>query len=159
MSIETGTAKRPRRAAKAVAPVKAKGRTSRRGGVDYATVRELALALPDVIDSSTLRGIGFKVRGKLLACKAIHRSAEPETLMVRVGVSDRDRLIAADGAVFYLTPHYLVNASVLVRLQHVRRQTLQAVLALAWQFVSAESAAGSRKPGKRKKAASVFRYL
>ena len=150
---------RPRRPAKAVAPAKAKGKTSRQGGVDYATVRELALALPDVIDTSTLRGIGFKVRGKLLACKAINRSAEPETLMVRVGAIDRDRLIAADAAVFYLTPHYLVNASVLVRLNHVSRKTLQAVLALAWQFVSAESAAGSRKPGKRKKAASVFRYL
>jgi hypothetical protein len=154
---------RPRRPAKAVAPAKAptpaKGKASRQGGVDYATVRELALALPDVIDSSTLRGIGFKVRGKLLACKAIHRSAEPETLMVRVGATDRDRLIAADAAVFYLTPHYLVNASVLVRLQHVSRKTLQAVLALGCQFVSAESAAGSRKPAKRKKAASVFRYL
>jgi hypothetical protein len=43
-----------------------------------------------------------------------------------------------------------------VRLQHVSRKTLQAVLALGWEFVSA---AGSRKPGKRKKAASVFRYL
>jgi hypothetical protein len=150
---------RPRRPAKAAAPAKAKGRTSRQGGVDYATVRELALALPDVIDSSTLRGIGFKVRGKLLACKAINRSAEPETLMVRVGATDRDRLIAEDPQAFYLTPHYLVNASVLVRLKHVSRKSLQAVLALAWQFVTAESAARSRTPGKRKKASSVFRYL
>jgi len=138
---------------------KAKGKTSRQGGVDYATVRELALALPDVTDSSTLRGIGFKVRGKLLACKAINRSAEPETLMVRVAATDRDRLIAEAAEVFYLTPHYLVNASVLVRLKHISRKTLQAVLGLAWQFVTAESAAGSRKPGKRKKTASVFRYL
>jgi hypothetical protein len=150
---------RPRRPAKAVAPATAKGKSARQGGVDYATVRELALALPDVIDSSTLRGIGFKVRGKLLACKAIHRSAEPETLMVRVGATDRDRLLAADAAAFYLTPHYLVNASVLVRLKQVSRKTLQAVLAHAWQFVTAESAAGRRKPGKRQKAASVFRYL
>jgi hypothetical protein len=138
---------------------KAKGKTSRKGGVDYATVRELALALPDVIDSSTLRGIGFKARGRLLACKAINRSAEPETLMVRVGAADRDRLIAEDPEVFYLTPHYLVNASVLVRLKHVSRNALQTVLGLAWQFVTTENAAGGRKPGKRKQASSVFRYL
>ena len=144
---------RPRR------PAKAQNRTSRRGGVDYATVRELALALPDVIDSSTLRGIGFKARGKLLACKAIHRSAEPETLMVRVDMAERERLIAADPAVFYLTPHYLPYASVLVRLKSVSRAALQAVLGHAWQFVTAAGPAGRRKPGKRKKAASVFRYL
>jgi hypothetical protein len=55
----------------------------------------VALALPDVIDSSTQRGMAFKARGKLLACKAINRSAEPETLMMRVGAAERDRLLAA----------------------------------------------------------------
>jgi hypothetical protein len=143
---------RPRR------PASAKNKTSRAGGVDYATVRELALALPDVTDSSTLRGMSFKARGKLLACKAINRSAEPETLMVRIGAPERDRLIAENPAVFYLTPHYLVNASVLVRLGRVSRKALQAVLGHAWQFVT-EERAGSRKPGKRRKPASVFRYL
>jgi hypothetical protein len=136
--------------ATATAVAKAKRKTSRKGGVDYETVRELALAMPEVIDSSTLRGIGFKARGKLLACKAINRSAEPETLMVRVGAAARDRLIAEDPEVFYLTAHYLVNASVLVRLKHVSRKTLEAVLELAWQFVTAASAAGRGKPGQRK---------
>ena len=131
-------------------PRQAKRKTSRSGGVDYETVRALALAMPEVSDSSTLRGVGFKARGKLLACKAINRSAEPETLMVRVGAADRDRLIAEDPQVFYLTPHYLVNASVLVRLKHVSRKTLEAVLELAWQFVTAQSAAGKGKRGKRK---------
>jgi hypothetical protein len=127
-----------------------KRKTSRGGGVDYETVRALALAMPEVIDSSTLRGIGFKARGKLLACKAINRSAEPETLMVRVGAADRDRLIAEDPESFYLTPHYLVNASVLVRLKQVSRKTLEAVLEVAWQFVTAESTAHKGKPGRRK---------
>jgi hypothetical protein len=132
-------------------------KTSRKAGVDYATVRELALALPDVTDSSTLRGLGFKARGKLLACKAINRSAEPETLMVRVGAADRDRLIAAEPHIYYLTPHYLVNESVLVRLAIIDRKALQALLGLAWKFVTA--ATPSAKRAKRKKAGSVFRYL
>ena len=125
-------------------------KTSRSGRVDYETVRALALALPEVIDSSTLRGVSFKARGKLLACKAINRSAEPETLMVRVGAADRDRLIAEDPEVFYLTPHYLVNASVLVRLKHVSRKTLEAVLELAWQFVTTERTAGRGQRGRRR---------
>jgi hypothetical protein len=135
-----------------------KRKTSRAAGVDYATVRELALDLPDVVDSSTLRGVSYKVHGKLLACKAIHRSAEPETLMVRVGAADRDRLIDAEPDSYYLTAHYMANESVLVRLASVDRKGLQALLQLAWEFVSA-TAASSRRPRKRKKAASVFRYL
>jgi hypothetical protein len=140
-------------------PAKPKNKTSRAGGVDYATVRELALALPDVTDSSTLHGMSFKARGKLLACKATNRSAEPETLMVRIGAPERDRLITEDPAVFYLTPHYLAHASVLVRLRRVRRKALEAVLGHAWHFVTTAGAAGRRKPAKRGKSASVFRYL
>jgi len=133
-------------------------RTSRKGGVDYATVRELALALPQVTDSSTLRGIAFKRRGKLLACKAIHRSAEPESLMVRVGNAARDRVIAADPATYYLTPHYLTNESVLVRLANIDAQALAALFTVAWQFVAGQAAA-VRKAAKKKRAVSVFRYL
>jgi hypothetical protein len=129
-----------------------------KSGVDYATVRELALALPDVVDSSTLRGISFKARGKLLACKAINRSAEPETLMMRVGAAERDRLLAAMPEICYLTPHYLVNESVLVRLAKVDRKTLQELLGLAWKFVTTKPAKAS-KSAKRRKAGSVFRYL
>jgi len=135
-----------------------KRKASRKAGVAYATVRELALGLPDVVDSSTLRGISYKAGGKLLACKAINRSAEPDTLMVRVGAAERDRLIAAEPDRYYLTAHYLVNESVLVRLANVDREGLQAVLQLGWKFVTASSPR-ARRPAKRKKAASVFRYL
>ena len=135
-------------------------KASRKAGVDYATVRELALGLPDVVDSSTLRGVAFKARGKLLACKAINRSAEPDTLMVRVGAAERDRLIDAEPDRYYLTAHYLVNESVLVRLARIDRKGLQAVLQLGWKFVTTTVASPrARKPAKRKKAASVFRYL
>jgi len=127
-------------------------------GVDYATVRELALALPDVIDSSTLRGIAFKAHGKLLACNAISRSAEPESLVVRVGAAERDRLIAAEPQTYYLTAHYLVHESVLVRLASIDRKALQTLFSVAWEF-AADKAATRRKPAKRKRAASVFRYL
>jgi hypothetical protein len=107
-----------------------------KSGVDYGVVRELALALPDVKDSSTLRGIAFKVRGKLLACKAVHRSAESESLVVRVATVDRDRLIAAEPTIYYLTPHYLLYSSVLVRLKVIKRKALQSLLQTAWQFVT-----------------------
>ena len=36
-----------------------------------------------------------KVRGKLLACVPTHRSAEPDSLMVRVSFDDRAELVWA----------------------------------------------------------------
>lgn len=52
--------------------------------IDFDVVRELALALPEV-EASTIHGApSLKVRGKLLACPALHRSAEPDTLAVRL---------------------------------------------------------------------------
>lgn len=132
--------------------------SSRKGGVDYATVRELALALPEVTDATRLRGIALKTRGKLLACKAIHRSAEPESLLVRIGNTERDRLIAAAPGTYYLTPHYLAYESVLVRLANIDRKALATLLAAGRQFV-AGTAAGARKAPRKKRAASVFRYL
>jgi hypothetical protein len=140
-------------------PAKALARKMpRKGGVDYATVRELALALPGVIDSSTLRGIAFKARGKLLACKAIHRSAEPESLMVRAGNAERDRLIGAEPETYYLTPHYSAHESVLVRLANIDRKALAALFAVALRFV-AGTAGSARKAARKKRVASVFRYL
>jgi len=126
--------------------------------VDYAKVRELALALPRVTDSSTSRGFGFKAGGKLLACKAVHRSAEPESLVVRVGAGERDRLIAAHPRTYYVTAHYLAYESVLVRLTKINAASLQALFAIAWQFVAHKPAA-ARKPAKRRTTASVFKDL
>jgi hypothetical protein len=143
----------------AAAPVKAPTRKApRKGGVDYATVRELALALPGVIDGSTLRGIAFKAGGKLLACKAVHRSAEPESLVVRVGNAERDRLIAREPDIYYLTPHYLAYQSVLVRLAAIDRKGLAALFTAALPFV-AGTRAKARKSARKSKAGSVFRYL
>jgi hypothetical protein len=143
--------RKPAGAAAKTAPPKA----ARKGGLDYATVRELALKLPDVSVGSTQGGIAFKAGGKLLACKAVNRSAEADSLMMRVGAAERDRLLAAAPQVCYVTPHYLSYEVVLVRLSKVDRKTLQELFGLAWNFVMAKAT----KPATRRKTASVFRYL
>ena len=111
-----------------------------------------------MIDSPTLRGIAFKVGGKLLACKAVHRSAEPESLLVRAGNAERDRLLAAEPETYYLTPHYLKYECVLVRLGNVERKALAALFAVASRFVTGATAT-TRKAARRKRPVSVFRYL
>ena len=63
--------------------------------VDFDVVRKLALALPDVAESTIHGAPSLKVRGKLLACPAIHRSVEPDTLAVRIDFETRTELLAA----------------------------------------------------------------
>jgi hypothetical protein len=76
-------------------------------GVYFDTVREIGLALPGVEASTAYGSPALKVRGKLLACVPANRSAEPGSLMVRVGFDDRTELLAAAADVYYVTDHYL----------------------------------------------------
>lgn len=107
--------------------------------LDFDAVCKIALALAGV-EESTLRGaISWKVRGKLLACSAIHRSAEPNSLMVRIGLAERAQLLSAAPDMYYLTDHYLNHSAVLVRLSKIDRKSLESLLRNAWVFVSAKN--------------------
>ena len=85
----------------------------------------------------------LKLRGNLLACMTVHKSAEPDTLAVRLDFSDRDELIEADPKVFYLTDHYVDYPVVLVRLSRIRIDALSDLLGAAFRFVN------TRKPARR----------
>ncbi len=120
-----GRSSRPARARKA-AP---------RGPVDFDTVRELGLALPDVEASTAYGAFALKLRKKLLACTAINKAAEPNSLMVRLAFEDRDRLIETQPDIFYLKDHYAPYPCVLVRVPKIRREALRDLLGDAWRFV------------------------
>ena len=51
-----------------------------RQAIDFAAVRKLAHELPEVEDSTMHGAPSLKVRGKLLTCMAVHKSAEPGSL-------------------------------------------------------------------------------
>lgn len=107
--------------------------------IDFDAVREIALTLPDVEDSS-LHGIpSLKVRGKLLTCQAMNRSAEPNTLAVRLDFERRAALIEADPRVYYVTDHYVNYPTVLVRLAEIDRSSLADLLGMAWRFVTSKT--------------------
>jgi len=104
--------------------------------IDFDTVREIALALPDVKESTIHGAPSMKVRGKLLTCPALHSSAEPNTLMVRIDFDRRAELMKAEPDVYYLTNHYVNHPSVLVRLPRIDRTALKNLLDYAWRFLS-----------------------
>ena len=122
-----------------------------RSVVNFDTVRKVGLALPGVEESTAYGSPALKVRGKLLACVPAHRSAEPGSLVVRVGFDDRAELLAADPNVYYVTDHYLDYSAVLVRLSHVSPDILRDLLGMAHRFVTAD--AGSSPSRHRRKPA------
>ena len=111
----------------------------------FGRVKRLAAALPRVETGTTYGSPALKVDGKMFACIAIHKSAEPNTLAVRVPVGDRDDLIAGDPRTFYLTNHYVDHPVVLVRLAHVHDDALRELLGMGWRFM-AKKGARARRP-------------
>jgi hypothetical protein len=116
--------------------------------LDMKVVRQLAMALPDVQESSTHGHSSFKVRGQMLACPAIHKSAEPNSLVLKVGISERAVLTSANPDAFYTTDHYFGHPVVLVRLSQVDRHVLKSVLKIAWLQAT------TRKPPRPRKVAN-----
>lgn len=106
-----------------------------RSNIDFDVVREIGLALPDVEDGTSYGGPSLKIRGRLFTCPAIHKSAEPNSLVVRIGFGERDRLLAEAPDTYYLTDHYLKHPAVLVRFAKINRKSLRELLHASWRFV------------------------
>ncbi|MBS0394911.1 MAG: hypothetical protein JSR54_09815, partial [Proteobacteria bacterium] len=72
----------------------------------FARVEALGVALPEVVAATAYGARALRWRGRLLACVAVHRSAEPDSIVVCVDRARRAALLAAQPAVYYLTDHY-----------------------------------------------------
>lgn len=102
--------------------------------LNFDTVCELAGTFPNIEVRTGSRGPSLKYHGRMLACQAIHKSAEPGSLVVKVGFDQRDMLILSDPEVFYLTEHYVNYPSVLVRLSRVRHSALRDLIKIACEY-------------------------
>jgi hypothetical protein len=107
-------------------------RRSTTTGVSAATVRRLALALPGVEEGLSYGTRAFRLRRTLLA----RLREDGESLVVRVDPLERDMLIEADPATFYVTDHYRDYPLMLVRLAAVRPDVLHELLERAWRSVA-----------------------
>ncbi len=121
----------------------------RHSAVTFATVREIGRSLPGVEESTAYGSPALKVKGVLVACIAIHRSAEPNSLAVRVAFDHRAALLAEAPDVYYLTPHYDEYPFVLVRMGRVRPDALKDLLISAHRLASKSPKSRSRKPSRR----------
>jgi len=124
-------------------------RTATRAGVSYDDVCELAARLPGV-ESGTCYGTpALRVKGKFL----LRLKEDGDTVAIKVPMDDRDLLLEADPAVFYLTDHYKDYPAILFRLAAIRRGQLADLLELAWRFVAPKrllvSFEAAQKPQQR----------
>jgi hypothetical protein len=106
----------------------------------FKTVRTVGLTLPDVEATTKYDGSPvLKVGGSFMAGLATHRSAEPETLVVRVGLEEREWLVEDAPETYYLTDYYQRYPVVLVRLSRIDRDALRDLLCVSWRLTVAKA--------------------
>ena len=111
----------------------------------FETVRRFGLALPRVESGTRYDGAPvLKLGGCFMAGLATHSSAEPNTVVVRMSLDDRDLLIADAPETYYVTDHYRPYPVVLVRLAAVDGEVLRELLSISWRL-TLPKARGSRK--------------
>jgi hypothetical protein len=86
----------------------------------------------------------------MFACMAVNKSVEPGTLGVRVPFDQRDDLLTEASDIYYLTDHYVDYPMVLVRLSHIGRDALGALLEMAHHFVGTEKRQRQQAPRRTK---------
>jgi hypothetical protein len=117
--------------------------------INFETVRDVGLTLPGVEESTAYGAPALKVHGKLLACLPTNRSAEPDSLVVRMDFDERAELLLADPDIYYITSHYAGYTAVLVRLSRVNSDMLRDLLGMAHKFVTRKAV--SRSPGRKRR--------
>ena len=112
------------------------------------TVLEIGEKLPGTEVATAYGSPALKVNGRMYACIAINKAAEPNSLVVHVAdFEQRDALLAEAPDTYYVKPHYEAYPVVLVRLGNVTRGALEDLLRGAHRIVSRRPPArrGSRK--------------
>ena len=117
--------------------------------LSFDDVRKMAAGLEGVEVGTSYGTPALKVRGKVFACIASHKSAEPDTLVAVISFDDREQLLEEEPKIYYLKDHYQNYPSVLVRLREIRPDALRDLLRMAWAFVSTKTRA-PRRSGARK---------
>ena len=96
---------------------------------DWDTVREIALAFPEVEAASSGR-VAFSVRGKGFAWEA--RERDGGGLAVRVDRDDKQLFLDANPDVYFTSPHYNGYPAVQIRVETIDPDELRERLEDAW---------------------------
>jgi hypothetical protein len=118
----------------------AKDRRAANAPVTFETVREIALSLGKVEESTSYGTPAFKVRGALFV--RLHDELV-STIVVRTDFDQRAELLAADPETYYITDHYRNYPWVLVRLSRVHPDALRDLLRMACRLAASSKGRSS----------------
>jgi hypothetical protein len=109
-------------------------------GRAFDRVEALGLTLPDVDADTKYDGSRVLKRGgAFMAGMAMHASAEPETLVVRMTTDVREHLLADAPDTYYITDYYRPHPVVLARLARLDRDALHDLLSVSWRLTAAKA--------------------
>jgi len=112
----------------------------RKTAVTFEAVTAVGREFPDLHESTLYGSPALKLGKRLVACLAIHRSAEPGSLVLRTDFEQRAGLLADEPETYYVTDHYAKHPVVLVRLARLQHDQLRDLLAAARHCVLAHAA-------------------
>lgn len=116
--------------------------------LDFDVVRKLGLSLPSVVDGTAYGAPALKLAGKLVACIPSNKSAEANSLAVRIDAEHRAELLRQQPDVYYVTDHYAPHSCVLVRLSKISRTDLKELLRDACHFVKSSASRRPKRAGR-----------
>ena len=102
-------------------------------------VRAMATKLPDVEEGTTFGFPAFKVHGKTFAWFPKKKEVEPGSLAVRMSILEREYRIAAEPAIYYVTPHYKDYTSILARVDLMSQAALRELIESGYEFMASQS--------------------
>ena len=101
-------------------------------GLDLSAVRRIILALPGVVEGKAYGTIAFRV-GKTFMARL---RDEDSVLVLKMDMNERDMLIEAEPAIFFLTEHYRAYPYILVRLATCEPERLARLAERTWRTVA-----------------------
>ena len=113
--------------------------------VSFAAVRKFALSLDNVEEGMSYGTPGFRVGGVLF----LRFHQDGESLVVCTDFEQREELLAADPAAYYITDHYVNYEWMLVRVARVHADALHDLIRWAHKSAAAEQ---RRAPRRKKRA-------
>ena len=116
----------------------------------FALVEAIARTLPEVEVSIYWGQPALKAKGQMLVCMASHSSAEPNSLVVRMAIPDRDALVEEEPETYYLKDHYVGYPCVLVRLSRVHPDALRDLVTGAYRYILTKNRK-KPEPGKKRR--------
>ena len=107
---------------------------------NFDVVQSVGLSLPGVEAAIKYDGSPvLKVGGCFMAGLATHPSAEPDSLVVRVELEEREWLLADAPDIYYVTDYYQRHPIVLARLSRLDRAALHDLLNVSHRLALAKA--------------------